>query len=106
MEQVFMFSAPLLTVNNAISKGRVLAGITNGFVSVPIPPYCPLVPPLPLYLTHWSSVLYLFFFKLIVWFGLFFFVVFTSAVEKKNNVRKFKYLKTFQGKKKGVLLLF
>lgn len=80
MEQIFIFSAPLLTVNDAISRGRVLAGITNGFVSVPIPPYCSLVPPLPLYLTHWSSVLY-FFFKMIVW--VFFVVVFTSAVEKK-----------------------
>lgn len=79
----------------------MLAGITNGFVPVPIPPYCSLVPPLPLHLTHWSSVLY-FFFKddcLFVWF-IFLVVVFISAVEKeKKNVRKFKYLKMFQGKR-------
>lgn len=95
MEQIFIFSAPLLTVNDAISRGRVLAGITNGFVSVPIPPYCSLVPPLPLYLTHWSSVLY-FFFKMIVW--VFFLLLFLQVLWKKN-VRKFKYLKMFQGKR-------
>lgn len=39
--------------------------------------------PSPLYLTHWSSVLY-FFLKMIVCF----FVVFTSVVEKKETKTK------------------
>lgn len=53
--------------------------------------------PSPLYLTHWSSVLY-FFFKMIVCFLLFLQVLWKK---KKTNVRKFKYLKMFQGNKRG-----
>lgn len=60
--------------------GCVLAGIKNGFVSVPIPPYCSLAPPLPIILDTLEFCI-IFFFKMIVCF--FFVVVFTSVVEKK-----------------------
>lgn len=60
VQQILIFSAPLLKINNATSRGCVLAGITNGFVPVPIHPIVLWLLPSPLYLTHWSSVLYFF----------------------------------------------
>lgn len=54
--------------------------------------------PPPLYLTHWSSVLYIFFKD-----GCLVSVVFISVVGK--TVRKLKYLKKFQGKKKFFVII-
>lgn len=51
MEQILISSLPLLKINTCHLGGIcVLAGIMSWFVSVPIPPYRSLAPPLPVIL--------------------------------------------------------